>query len=109
MRIPEKIKIGAKVYAVEETKNLSLGSARYSGEIDYCDLVIRICPNAPRKMEADLLHEMLHGVFEFLGYKNHDEKRIDELANALHMVILDNPELFLPEKSNKIETQDSFV
>ena len=69
MRIPEKIKIGAKVYAVEETKNLSLGSARYSGEIDYCDLVIRICPNAPRKMEADLLHEMLHGVFEFLGYK----------------------------------------
>ena len=109
MRIPEKIKIGAKVYAVEETKNLSLGSARYSGEIDYCDLVIRICPNAPKKMEADLLHEMLHGVFEFLGYKDHDEKRIDELANALHMVILDNPELFLPEKPNKIETQDSFV
>lgn len=60
-------------------------------------------------MEADLLHEMLHGVFEFLGYKNHDEKRIDELANALHMVILDNPELFLPEKSNKIETQDFSV
>ena len=101
MRIPEKIKIGAKVYAVEETKNLSLGSANYSGEIDYCDLVIRVCPNAPRKMEADLLHEMMHGIFDFLGYKDHDEKQIDELANALHMVILDNPELFMTEKETE--------
>lgn len=45
-------------------------------------------------MEADFLHEMLHGIFDHLGYVNHDEKKIDELANALYMVIQDNPEVF---------------
>ena len=45
-------------------------------------------------MEADFLHEMIHGMLDFLGYKEHDEKRVDELANVLHMVILDNPEIF---------------
>ena len=54
-------------------------------------------------MEADLLHEMMHGIFDFLGYKDHDEKQIDELANALHMIILDNPEIFMPKEVQKDE------
>lgn len=97
MKIPNKVKIGGKVYDVEITDKLTLGSANYSGEIIYPDLVIRICPSAKGKMEADFLHELLHGIFVHLGYTDHDEKKIDELANALHMIITDNPEIFIVE------------
>lgn len=64
MTIPEKLKIGAKVYDVEITNKLDLGNVNYSGEISYTDLVIRICPNAQAKMEADFLHEMIHGMLD---------------------------------------------
>lgn len=97
MKIPNKIKIGGKVYGVEITDRLNLGSVNYSGEISYTELAIRICPNAQAKMEADFLHEMFHGIMDFLGYNEHDEKKIDELANALYMVIQDNPEIFTVE------------
>lgn len=89
MTIPEKLKIGAKVYDVEITNKL--------------DLVIRICPNAQAKMEADFLHEMIHGMLDHLGYTEHDEKKVDELANVLHMVILDNPAVFAPVKEGQHE------
>ena len=48
-------------------------------------------------MENDFIHEMLHGIYSFLGYCEHDEKKIDELASALYMVIKDNPEMFAVE------------
>lgn len=83
MNIPKKVKIGAKTYEVE---------------ISYTDLIIRICPNAQAKMEADLLNEIVHGIFYHLGYSEHDEKKVDELANVLHMVIQDNPEIFAAEE-----------
>lgn len=103
MTIPEKLKIGAKVYDVEITNKLDLGNVNYSGEISYTDLVIRICPNAQAKMEADFLHEMVHGMLDHLGYTEHDEKKVDELANVLHMVILDNPTVFTPVKEGQHE------
>lgn len=53
MTIPEKLKIGAKVYGVEITNKLDLGNVNYSGEISYTDLVIRICP-----MEMKILNEL---------------------------------------------------
>lgn len=93
MTIPEKLKIGAKVYGVEITNKLDLGNVNYSGEISYTDLVIRICPNAQAKIEADF----------HLGYTEHDEKKVDELANVLHMVILDNPAVFAPVKEGQHE------
>lgn len=104
MTIPEKLKIGAKVYDVEITNKLDLGNVNYSGEISYTDLVIRICPNAQAKMEADFLHEMIHGMLDHLGYTEHDEKKVDELANVLHMVILDNPAVFAPVKEGQQRT-----
>lgn len=100
MTIPEKLKIGAKVYGVEITNKLDLGNVNYSGEISCTDLVIRICPNAQAKMEADFLHEMIHGMLDHLDYTEHDEKKVDELANVLHMVILDNPAVFTPVKED---------
>lgn len=103
MTIPEKLKIGAKVYGVEITNKLDLGNVNYSGEISYTDLIIRICPNAQAKMEADFLHEMFHGMLDHLGYTEHDEKKVDELANVLHMVILDNPAVFASVREGQHE------
>ncbi len=100
MNIPKTLKIGGKIYAVEITDKLTLGSANYSGEIMYCDLVIRICPAAKAKMEADFIHEMIHGIFNHLGYTDHDEKKVEELASALYAVIVDNPEMFKEVKEN---------
>lgn len=74
----------------------------YGSFID-TDLVIRICPNAQAKMEADFLHEMIHGMLDHLGYTEHDEKKVDELANVLHMVIPDNPAVFVPVREGQHE------
>lgn len=101
MIIPEKLKIGAKIYDVEITNKLDLGNVHYSGEISYTDLVIRVCPSAQAKMEAVFLHEMIHGILNHLGYIDHDEQKVDEFANALHMVILDNPAMFAPDEKGK--------
>lgn len=94
MNIPKKIKIGGKVYTVEITNKLDLGNVNVSAEILYNDLIIRVSPQAQGKMEADFIHELIHGIFDHLGYREHDEKRVDELAQALYMVIVDNPDLF---------------
>ena len=94
MKIPKTLKIGGKVYAVEITDKLHMGSAVYSGEILYNDLEIHIYPNAQAKMEADFIHEMIHAIYDHLGYADHDEKKVDELANALYAVIVDNPDMF---------------
>lgn len=45
-------------------------------------------------MEADFWHELVHAILDHLGYRNHNEKKVDEMANALYMVIRDNPKMF---------------
>ena len=101
MKIPDKLKIGGKTYKVEITDKLDSGNINCTGEICYRDLIIRICPSAPGRAEADFLHEMLHGVFDHLGYTEHDEKKIDELANALYMIIQDHPKIFENTEADK--------
>lgn len=44
-----------------------------------------------------------HPMLDHLGYTEHDEKKVDELANVLHMVILDNPAVFAPVKEGQHE------
>ena len=100
MIIPEKIKIGGQIYKIDITENLYLGAADNSGKIDFKSLTIKILPLAKEKMEVIFLHELFHGMLEFLGYKEHNEKQIDELAHALHMIIKDNPEVFETKGGN---------
>lgn len=69
-----------------------------SAEIVYTDLVIRICPTARGKMEADFIHEVCHGIADAMGHKDHDEREIDALAQMLYQVIQDNPDMFQPDK-----------
>ena len=101
MNMPKSVKIGGKVYRVEVTDKLTLGKANVSAEIDYMELVIRIHPSARGKMEADFWHEVVHGILDHLGYRRHNEKKVDELANALYMVISDNPKIFVKDNNPK--------
>lgn len=94
MTIPKKLKIGGKTYQVEITDKLEFGYLNASAEINDKDLVIRVTHQAKQKMEADFIHEMIHAIYYHLGYTEHDEKKVDELANALYMVIQDNKNLF---------------
>lgn len=96
MKIPETLKVGGKTYTVQITGKMDLGINNVSAEILYEDLIIRVSPQAPSKMEADFFHELLHAAFQFLGYREHDEKRVDEPAQVLHMIVTDNPAMFAP-------------
>ena len=93
MNIPEKIKVGGKVYTVAVTDRLAMGPD-YSAEILYGPQEINLRPAAPEAMEASLLHELFHAMLAHLGYQEHDEKLVEGLANTLHMIVKDNPRLF---------------
>ena len=102
MNIPDKVKVGGKTYTINLTEKLYTGRLNSSAEILYSDLVINISNNAKEKMEADFLHELTHAINNFMGLDNDKEEEVDRLANALHMVIKDNPEIF----GNKEKTED---
>lgn len=105
MNIPEKVKIGGKVYCVEITDKLCLGISNVSAEILYNELVIRVSPQAQSKMEADFLHEVIHAILDHQGYKEHDEKQVDEMAQSLYMVIQDNPEMFASASAKAADSE----
>ena len=94
MKIPETLKVGGMTYIVNITDNVSYGSANVAGEIDYRQGRIMICPLSRERMERTFFHEMLHAILDHLGYAEHDEQQLDALANALHMVFTDNPQIF---------------
>lgn len=95
MKIPDKIKIGGKIYTVEETNDLRLGSLNCSAECDYQDLKIRLVPyTCENKKQSDFIHEVVHAIADHLGYKDQDEQAVEAFAQALYAVIIDNPEMF---------------
>lgn len=92
MNIPENVKIGGLVYNIEFSNDMS---SDYSAQIEYENLTIKLRPNMnPQKQKRDFLHELIHGIWAELGYSNHDEKQVDELAGALYALIVNNPDLF---------------
>lgn len=94
MRIPEKVKVGGMVYTVNLTENLINGMT-FIGETNPELAVINIRESIdPNRQRSTFIHELLHAVATHLGYVEHDEKQIDEFANALYAVIVDNPEMF---------------
>jgi predicted metal-dependent peptidase len=93
MNIPENLKVGGKIYTVEQTDKISIGN-NYMAETMYYELAIRMRPSVKAMQEVTFLHEIIHTILNHLGYTKHNEKKIDEFANALHMVIVDNPDIF---------------
>jgi hypothetical protein len=93
MKIPDKVKVGGFVYEVSQTEHLR-GSSDCVGEISLTELKIRIRPMPESRMAQALLHEIVHAIYDNLGFIDVDEQKIDMLANALHALIVDNPEMF---------------
>jgi len=97
MKIPEKVKIGGTNYAVKYEDRLNTGSNMAYGHIDYERALIRIEPNIQGEQGKfkTLLHEIIHGITHHFDLKlDEDEDTIDRLATGLHMVIVDNPDIF---------------
>ncbi len=60
------------------------------GEIDYENCVISIDRNLPTALKNQvLLHEVLHGILNLLGYREDakDEQKVQGLATALHLLL----------------------
>lgn len=94
MQIPKSIKVGGITYQVKESERLSLGE-NYNAEIDYQKAVIEIQKSLEKQVaQRSFLHEVIHAIYSELGYSEHDEKQIDELAGAFFQLIVDNPAMF---------------
>jgi len=100
MNIPEKIKIGSLNYTVEVTEHIKCGQDTY-GEIFTNDLEIRLRPVALERQKFALVHEILHGILDNLGYVNQEEEYVHKLGAALYQLIVDNPDLFGNAIENK--------
>ncbi len=95
MQIPNKVKIGGKIYSVKITDDLKLGSLNCTGECDFENLEIRLVTyTSDNKKQSDFMHELVHAIADNIGYKDHDEQAIEAFAQALYAVIQDNPEMF---------------
>ena len=108
MRIPEIVKIGGLTYKVNVTENIKLGED-YGAEIRFRELEINIREMPRERMNRCFLHEVFHGIYENLGYIDHDEKQIDEVAGAFYGVIVDNPEMFVSNKLVTITPENPMV
>lgn len=91
-----KIKIMSQSYDIEQMETIELGVIKL-GEVNHLENLIKICSTIPEdKKKIVLLHEILHVIFQQLGFdEEHDnEHLIDCLANSLYQVLEDNPKLF---------------
>lgn len=88
----KKIKILATDYEVQEVDQIDKFK-RLLGEIDYCNQIIKIDKNISEDMKKEvLIHEILHGVLEKLGYDdlNDDEQKIHSIGSTMYQVLKDN-------------------
>lgn len=94
MRIPKKLKVGGQIYKVKRVKEVNqdvsvLGTCNQEyGNILVCDAY------SNSSTEMTFLHELLHAIFTHCNLPQ-DEDLIERLAQALYMVIVDNPEMFI--------------
>lgn len=88
----KKIKIFATEYIVEEVEQIDKYQ-RLLGQINYCEQRILIDKNISEDMKREILiHEILHGILEKLGYTeiNNDEQKVQSIASTLYLVLKEN-------------------
>ena len=94
MKIPKTVKIGGIIYSVQEVDRLTFGDSA-TAEINYRKSTIEIAKDiSEQRKHRDFLHEVMHAIYDNLGYSEHNEKQIDELAGALYQFVVDNSEVF---------------
>lgn len=88
----EKLKIMATEFLVEEVEQIDKYE-RLLGQINYTEQTIKIDKNISEDMKQEvLIHEILHGVLEKLGYEeiNDDEQKVQSIASTLYLVLKEN-------------------
>lgn len=88
----DKLKILATEYKIEEVEQIDKYQ-RLLGQIEYVEQTIKIDKNISEDMKKEtLIHEILHGVLEKLGYEelNEDEQKIHSIASTMYLVLKEN-------------------
>ncbi len=92
------IKIGHRSFTVRAMTDAEQRVGNIVGQLRFTSEQILVWPKASAAEQARiLLHEILHGVFEFSGDRRprwDEESVISLLDGPLTMVLKDNPELF---------------
>lgn len=95
MKITDFVKIGGQIYSVRRPVICNEDNRNTDGQIRYGKNEIVIQDTlAGDYADYVFVHEIVHGIFEFLCLEQ-DEKTVDKISRALHMVIKDNPEVFI--------------
>lgn len=88
----KELKILATEYKVEEVEQIDKYQ-RLLGQIEYAEQTIKIDKNISEDMKKEILiHEILHGVLEKLGYDeiNEDEQKVHSIASTMYLVLKEN-------------------
>lgn len=88
----KKVKILATEYKIEEVEQIDKYQ-RLLGQIDYVEQTIKIDINISEDLKKEtLLHEILHGILEKLGYDdiNENEQKVHSIASTMYQVLKDN-------------------
>lgn len=88
----KNLKILATQYDVEEVEQIDKYS-RLLGQIEYTEQKIKIDKNISEDLKQEvLLHEVLHGVLEKLGYEeiNNNEQKVHSIASTMYQVLKEN-------------------
>lgn len=86
------IKILATDYKVEEVEQINKFE-RLLGEIDYIEQTIKIDKSISEDLKMEtLIHEIIHGILEKLGYTdfNQDEQKVHSIASTMYLVLKEN-------------------
>lgn len=91
----KSVKIGPLRYQLIFVERLlSETDNKLQGHIEYQPCTLKVEADADSQIQAvTILHEILHGLLNNVGFYKHDEKLIDTLAHGLFDVIQDNPDL----------------
>lgn len=93
MKIPKKVKVGGTTYKIKNVDIISAGTG-LNGLCDYDNSVIELLKSHKQQAKEEVfLHELIHALFYHCDLKQ-DEHTVELLAQALYMVIKDNPEVF---------------
>lgn len=88
--LPEVIKIGGINYKVKIVDVCDEDDFNIDGKIIFDKQEIRIKKGLEKQYgESILLHEIIHGIFEFCGWEQ-DEENVIRLSNVLYQVLKDN-------------------
>ena len=98
MKIPNSIRIGGTEYPIKYVDNLNNGTNLAYGHIDYENCRIELSATAGTAHEKQcktMWHEILHGIWEHMGFAiENEEEIVTVFAKGIYQVLQDNERRF---------------